>query len=268
MNNQEEIWKPVVGYEGYYEVSNLGRVKSVERFVLCKGFPRHVSEKIKNSTIAANGYPCVTLCKNRKSVQIPIHRILMEAFVPNPENKPAIDHINTIKTDNRLSNLRWVTFKENSNNTITLQHFSNDANLETQKQKRLATRKINKGVTAPITVFQYTKEGTFISEYPSAFEAERSTNVHNTSIRRVLNDMSKSAGGFLWFSSKQECVQYKRNLPKNTRIILQYSTEGLLLNKWESLTSVSKTLCLNKNSIVKSIKTGAPYKDFIFRYED
>lgn len=262
-----EIWKPVVGYEGYFEISNLGRVKSVERYVMCNGHLHHVSEKLKKVTLNSMGYPCVTLCKNRKSQQIAIHRLLMMAFVPNPDNKPYIDHINTIITDNRFSNLRWVTPKENSNNEITLEHFRKDANSEEQKQLRLIARKLKGGVTAPITVYQYTKDGKFVDVYQSAFEAERATGAHNTAVRYALNDSSKSAGGYMWFTSPQDNVKFKRKLPKNTKPILQYDSNNNFIKEWESLTETAKGLCININTIAKSIKTNKPCKNYMFKYK-
>lgn len=266
-NDGIEIWKPIEGYEGYFEISNLGRVKSLDRYVICNGHPQHIVEKIKKSIVNSMGYPCVTLCKNKKSIQTPIHRLLMKAFVPNPENKPAIDHINTIKTDNRLSNLRWVTPKENSNNETTIERFKIDANSELQKQKRLIARKLSGGVTAPITVYQYTKEGEFVAVYQSAFEAERATGVHNTAVRYALNDNSKSAGGFLWFTSPQENVIFKRKLPKNTKPVIQYSLDGIFIKEWDSLLDASRNLGYNNNMISKSINQNKPYREYIFKYK-
>ena len=118
----EEVWKPVVGFEGYYEISSYGRVRSVERYVRQSNHLRYVPMKIKKIIPNRFGYPVVTLCRNRRSRQYGIHRLLAEAFIPNPENKPFVDHINTDITDFRLDNLRWVTAKENANNSLTLKH--------------------------------------------------------------------------------------------------------------------------------------------------
>ena len=109
---EEEIWKPIKGYEGLYEISNLGRVKSLNY----KGTGK---EKILKNTENSKGYLMVCLTKNGKQKLFKIHRLVAEAFIPNPENKPCIDHINTIKNDNRVENLRWVTNEENNNNPLT-----------------------------------------------------------------------------------------------------------------------------------------------------
>lgn len=268
-NSGVEIWKPIVGYEDYYEVSNFGRVKSVDRYVFHtardNGHRHHVAEKIKKSTINAKGYPCVTLCKNRKSVQWPIHRLLMEAFVPKPKDKYEIDHINTVKTDCRLVNLRWVTHKENMTNNTTLEHFSVDANNEKQKEKRLETRKINGGITAPVTVYQYTKNGTFIAKYTSSLEAQKITGIHCTGIRRALDNSTLTAGGFMWFTAPQNNIVYERKLPKNTKPIVQCDLAGVPLHKWKSLQDAASALNININAISKSLKNGHPYKGYLFK---
>ena len=116
---EEEIWKPIKDFEGYYEVSNIGRVRSLN-------YKRTGKEKILTNIEDYKGYLEVVLTKNGKRKQFKVHRLVAEAFIPNPENKPCIDHINTIKSDNRVENLRWVTYKENSNNEKTLEKFKGE----------------------------------------------------------------------------------------------------------------------------------------------
>jgi hypothetical protein len=134
---QELIWKDVVGYEGYYIVSNNGIVKSVERLVPQGKSLRRVKEKVKAINKTPYGYPCVTLCKGCKSRTIPLHIILAKAFIPNPENKPYIDHIDTNKENFSLDNLRWVTPKENANNPLTLSHCRENTYTNEVIQRRL-----------------------------------------------------------------------------------------------------------------------------------
>ena len=183
----EEIWKPIKNYENYYEISNLGRVRSLDRVV--KQGNHTICRKgcIKKQRIDPNGYPVVTLCKNKKSVSNYVHRLIAEAFIPNINNKMYVDHINTITTDNRIENLRWVTTKENSNNPLTIKHMITDAINKNSIKKRLISRKQNKTKTGPKTVYQYTPTGTLINEYFSIAETSKALNCSPTYIRKLLN---------------------------------------------------------------------------------
>ena len=112
----EEVWKDVRGYEGLYQVSNLGRVKSLSRTVELRiGFYRGVNERILKP-VMLRGYPACRLCKKGSGGLVKIHKLVAFAFIEHPiasENKNIIDHINGNKTDNRSINLRFVTSRYN-----------------------------------------------------------------------------------------------------------------------------------------------------------
>lgn len=106
-----ELWKDIPNYEGLYEVSDLGRVKS---------FPKHTYNffrilKPKHT----KGYLFLGLCKNKKVAAKRIHRLVAEAFIPNPENKPTVNHKKGIKTDNRVTEIEWNTILENNIHAYT-----------------------------------------------------------------------------------------------------------------------------------------------------
>ena len=112
----KEIWMPVVGYQGLYEVSNKGRVRSLDRSVLHKGKNRNIKGKILsvrkhhrfNYTSAA-----VMLCRDAKSKDTLVSRLVATAFIGNPYNKPNVNHLDNDATNNVFTNLEWVTHREN-----------------------------------------------------------------------------------------------------------------------------------------------------------
>lgn len=97
----EEIWKPVIGYEGNYEISNLGRLKNIYK---CKKILK---------TYNSSGYKRVKLFKNKIGTHILVHRLVAQAFIPNPENKPQVNHIDSNRSNNNVINLEWCTQREN-----------------------------------------------------------------------------------------------------------------------------------------------------------
>lgn len=114
----EEIWKDINGFEGLYQISNLGRVKSLERYSIQKHL---IEEKILNISHSQAGYVDVSLYKDGKRIHKKPHRLVAEAFIPNPNNLPEVDHIDTNKDNNRIDNLRWCTHSENHLNPLTVE---------------------------------------------------------------------------------------------------------------------------------------------------
>jgi len=116
--NIQEIWKDIPRYEGYYQISNLGRVKSLERKL-----PFGTSYRIKKESIMIpkfERYYFVNLAIGQKQKTFRIHRLISESFIPNPNNYPIINHIDGNKANNDISNLEWCTYKHNSNEAIRI----------------------------------------------------------------------------------------------------------------------------------------------------
>ena len=204
----KEIWKDVIGYEGLYQVSNLGRVKSLDRFCI-DGRKRY--GQIMKQVITNGGYFAVGLRKGKGQKRYLVHRLVAEAFIPNTDNKPCVDHINTIRTDNRVCNLRWCTYKENCNNSKTLKHLSDSVKgekngmygkLHTEEYKE-HMRNIMSGEKHPMwgrhlteehkerlrllkqkKVLMYDKEMNFIREYNSSGDVAKELNVNSSAIRK------------------------------------------------------------------------------------
>lgn len=119
-----EEWRPIKDYEGLYEVSNMGRVRSLDREIITSnGKKIHLKGKILKLQLNNSGYLFVGLNKHNKK-HFYVHFLVAKSFIPNLENKQFIDHINTNKTDNRVENLRWVTREENMNNPLTKKKMS------------------------------------------------------------------------------------------------------------------------------------------------
>lgn len=111
-----EIWKDIQDYEGLYQVSSIGNVKSLSR---TKG-KRTVIERIVKTTISSFGYKRVVLSKDSALKTFCNHRLVAIAFIPNPDNKQTVNHINGVKTDNRVENLEWSTQQEQISHAIKI----------------------------------------------------------------------------------------------------------------------------------------------------
>ncbi len=186
----QEVFKDVSGYEGSYQVSNLGRVKSLERTRLTnKGGSTKVNERILYSNTDSNGYEYVSLSKGGTMKSLKVHRLVGLCFIPNPENKPQINHKNGIKSDNNYHNLEWCTCRENAIHAFQL-------GLRLPNNYWLG--KTGSLHNKSIPVSQYTLDGEFIKSYGSMREAEREAGTHGTLISKVCNGIYKQAGGFKW----------------------------------------------------------------------
>lgn len=114
-----EIWKDITGYEGYYQVSNLGNFRSLDRIVKHKryGFHSYPGKSMKVEP-TVEGYTRIVFMKEHIKKRYMCHRIVAEMFIPNPENKPYVNHINGITSDNRAENLEWCTQAENERHSV------------------------------------------------------------------------------------------------------------------------------------------------------
>jgi hypothetical protein len=109
-----EIWKDIQGWEGYYQISTFIRIRSMPRIIIDSKHKRVFKGRILKLILDRRGYKRVQLHSQKKNIFALVHRLFAQAFIPNPENYPCINHINGIKTDNRLENLEWCTYKQNT----------------------------------------------------------------------------------------------------------------------------------------------------------
>lgn len=188
--SQEEIWKDITGYEGHYQVSNFGRIKSVARKIKYgeTHAPANKPEMILKPKQKNSGYLFVSLCKNNNIKYSHIHRLVASAFIPNPENKPLVNHIDGNKQNNSIGNLEWVTPIEN------IMHYQTKLKKGPKKHTR---HKIGKHERR---VIQLTLKGEKIKEWHSISAAAKHLKCNANGIGRVVNKRrgGKTCLGFKW----------------------------------------------------------------------
>lgn len=166
----KEIWKDIKNYESLYQISNTGKVKSIKRNIILK--------PSKNR----KGYLHVILFKNGKTKVGRIHRLVAETFIPNPYNKPQVNHVNCIKTDNRVENLEWNTQSENQKHAFANGLQTNIGN----NNPRI--RKIN----------QYDLDGKFIKSWNSFYDITAQLGYSRSSIWRCCIGKYKTSHNYIW----------------------------------------------------------------------
>lgn len=177
---EEEIWAPVKGFEGRYEVSTLGRVRSLS-------YNGTGLVKVLKPSGDTHGYTKFSLCKDGRRYMKKTHRLVAEAFLEKPKNKECVDHINGIRSDNACENLRWCSHKENLNYPLF-------------KLKAAVAKigMINELCHNSRRLIQKTMDGTVIKEWPSAMEVQRTLGFGQPSITNCCNGKKQSAYGYKW----------------------------------------------------------------------
>lgn len=184
----QEIWKDIEGYEGLYQVSNLGRVKSLKRKTNNQ-FGKE--ERILSLTINSVGYKVTKLSKSKMSKTINVHRLVAETFIPNPNNYPCINHKDGDKTNNCIDNLEWCTYSHNNKEAFKL-----GLRKPAWKGKKGSQHNCAKKVK------QYDLNGNLINEFGSITEAgELFSSISkrpNDNISEMLRGKSKESFGYIW----------------------------------------------------------------------
>lgn len=191
MTEINEIWKPVVGYEGLYECSNMGRVKSVDRYVphRYKGEYQFIKGRIRKTKLNNGGYEMLSLFRDGKEKTCLVHRIIAEAFLPNPDNLPEVNHKDECKT----SNIIWI----NEDGSIDY----NKSNLEwCDREYNLyyGTRRQRQAEKEMVPVIQYTKDGMLIKKWDSMQSVMDDLGINRGNISNCCSGRCKSVGGYKW----------------------------------------------------------------------
>lgn len=164
-----ENWRDIEGYEGFYQVSNMGRVKSLGRWVNTKGDSvKFNKERILKPVKDKDGYLIVGLNKGGSKKMHKVHRLVLNAFIPNPNNLPEVNHIDEDKTNNRVSNLEWMTSKDNTR------------------------------YSQAVAVNQYTLDGKFIRRWECMVDIQYQLGFNHGYICHCCKGKYNSAYGFIW----------------------------------------------------------------------
>jgi len=185
----EEIWKWIDGYEDMYQISNLGRVRSVDRFVYCEVSPnklQHIFGKVLKIRTDKKGYSVVYLSKDGKQKVGKIHRLVANAFIPNPLNLPQVNHIDGSKSNNHVENLEWCTNSYNQKHAW--EHGLQPSYEESNGRGRPAQ---------PVAMLDL-MSGDTLREFNTLASAGRETGINQYNIRSVCMGFRNHAGGYGW----------------------------------------------------------------------
>lgn len=189
-----EEWKPVIGYEASYRVSNLGKVKSIDRTINVNGIYRFVKGRVLKTQLSKTGYEKVVLHSKNKAETLLVHRLVALAFIPNHNQSFEIDHIDGVKTNNKLENLEWVS------RSVNIKRAFNNGLKGVGANQRNFIKELGKSSNKELV--QLSIDGNYIKTWHSLTEASKSLNINPSSISMVCNQSGLhtryKAGGYKW----------------------------------------------------------------------
>ena len=256
----EEKRKWIKGFEGLYWITNTGRVISADRF---DRFNRKVGGELKLGLRGQAGYLGLTLFKDGVGYQRLVHRLVADAFVPNPDNKPCVDHIDGNNKNNNANNLRWVTYKENMNNPVTYARMLEDTSKFVSQV----------GANNPFSrkVRMYSLNGEYIRTFDCLSDTSRFCGVGDNSIGRVCRGERFSAGGYKWAyeGEANRKISGHITLPTNKRGVLQYNSDGVLIEEYGSIAEAAKATGFQATNIIHAAKGDLKtYKGYRWKYKE
>lgn len=241
-----EKWKDIIGYEGLYQVSNYGNIKS-----LSFG-PKNINinrpERLLHISYSSIGYAHVQLYKNGKAKTMNVHRLVATAFVDNPFNKPEINHIDANRSNNHADNLEWVTHSENLRHAVKLGNRIPPSVKNNKKGKSISS----------LHILQYSLNGTFIKEWNCISDISFSTGIPYSGINSCVNGLNKSSGGYMWIRHMPGCeireeieprISLTGKAERSYRKIAQYNLHGDLIKIWNGHKEIETNNRFGKRSI-------------------
>lgn len=176
---KQEIWKPIKGYEEYYEISNFGIVRRIRYDNIANKKEYKIPNYIK-SRLDKDGYVRYTLSLKGKTKMAFAHRLVAEAFIPNPNNLPQVNHIDGNKQNNHVDNLEWCTIRENNIHALK-------TGLRDMKNNKLSKK-----------VGQYDLNNKLINTFLSSADVERKLGICSAHVRNCCRGKLKTYKGFIW----------------------------------------------------------------------
>ena len=179
----EEIWKDIKGYEGIYQISNFGQIKSLN-------YNHTGKEKIRQLDVSNKGYYTILLSKNGNKKKFSVHRLVAETFIPNIKELPMVNHIDGIKTNNNIDNLEWCDGSKNEKHAY-------DNGLKTKKFGE------NNPMAKSVDVFDL--DGNFIMTFPTVKEAAKQMKVGENTVINGCKEKTKNPKTYIFrYSEKKE----------------------------------------------------------------
>lgn len=189
-----ELWKDIKDFDGY-QISNMGRIRSLDRKVAVGVHKREIVGLILKTNKDKDGYECVTLKSGGKSYRKKVHRLVAEAFIDNPDNYPCIDHINGIRDDNRAENLRWCTVKMNSSFELALENRSKaikNSYIKNPSLRKVRAETFRKSLSIRVEVF---RNGVSLGVFNSQKEAADFLGIRQSLISNYMRGVNVNKNG-------------------------------------------------------------------------
>ncbi len=242
-NLGNEVWKPVVGWEYSHEVSNMGKVRSLDRTTIqgvnIKGrILRPFKQKVV-SGINGNPYLMLQLNCDGKSKTYPVHRLVAMAFIPNdnPSEKTEVNHLDENRSNNRADNLEWCSHSDN-------------INYGSRNQRQSCNNPLRREVD------QYTLDGELVAHYYSTTEAAKVFNGDSSNISAACRGVSKTAYGYVWkYSNGKLPRKVRRELPEDRKLI-QLTIDGKFVAKYDTLADAIAAVGTNQSAIFAALYRG------------
>lgn len=241
------MWRDVVGYEGLYQVSNMGRIKILEKiYSTIKNKSSIKKQRFKKS------YLTVSLWKKCKAKTFFVHRLVANAFIEIIYNKTFVNHKNGNKADNRVENLEWVTASENSIHSARV------------------LGNVKRGEDSPFNkkVYQYSMKGDLIKVYPSLSIAAKENGRTRTAISYCCLGKTETCNGFVWSTNPIDKIHFlnKSYLTGNKRVVAMCDDNLSIVKIYNSIADAAKEFNINSTSIINSIKRGGKCMNYKWIY--